>query len=84
MKHLPRLLTAADAARLAGGAITPAAIRKAADEGRLEVETRTAGGVRLFTRGGVERFLAAREAGRSSTGGATGQQSRGRQGAGRE
>jgi DNA-binding transcriptional MerR regulator len=36
--------------------LTPAAIRAAADTGRLEVAWRTAGGVRLFARDAIERF----------------------------
>ena len=60
MEHPSKLLTPADVARLSGGTITPAAVRKAADEGRLELAGRTLGGVRLFERDKVESFLAAR------------------------
>jgi hypothetical protein len=60
MKHPSKLMTPADVARLSGGTITPAAVRKAADEGRLELAGRTLGGVRLFEREKVESFLAAR------------------------
>lgn len=65
MEHASDLLTPADVARLAGGAITPAAVRRAADKGRLEIAARTVGGVRLFERRDVERLLAVRSAGRA-------------------
>ena len=58
MEHLFRLLTPADVSRLSLGAITPAAVRKAADEGRIELAGRTLGGVRLFERDKAEKFLA--------------------------
>jgi excisionase family DNA binding protein len=57
-------LTPAEVARLA--AVTPAAVRVWADQGRLPV-LRTAGGVRLFRRADVLHHLADRAAyGRSA------------------
>jgi predicted site-specific integrase-resolvase len=49
------LLQAADAATAAG--VTPAAIGRAAREGRLRVASVTPRGTRLFTRAAVEEYM---------------------------
>jgi DNA-binding transcriptional MerR regulator len=49
-----KFLLTADVARLVG--LTPAAVREAADSGRLAVAETSEGGVRLFRREDVERF----------------------------
>ena len=54
------LMTAADACRVAKGEITPAAIRAAANSGRLRVAMTTPSGVRLFEKRAVQEFLAQR------------------------
>ena len=53
------LMTAGDAARIVG--LTPAGVRWAAKDGRLQVARTTPGGVRLFDRVEVERFRRERE-----------------------
>jgi len=53
------LLTAADAARILG--LTPATVRLMARRGELAVDTRTVGGIQLFTRDEVDRVAAARK-----------------------
>jgi excisionase family DNA binding protein len=52
-------MTTGDAAKKIG--VTSQAIITAADEGRLPVAFRTAGGTRIFRREDVERFLLARD-----------------------
>lgn len=52
------LLQTVDAARLAG--VTQSAISRAAREGRLRVDARTAHGTRLFRRADVELYRRAR------------------------
>jgi DNA-binding transcriptional MerR regulator len=56
--HVDELLTPAGVARLAG--VTAAAVRNWESTGKLQVALRTVGGVRLFERSAVDRFLAAR------------------------
>jgi len=56
-----RLLTPADAARLASGKLSPAAFKAAAARGRLRVAALTTRGIHLFEQQEVEAFLAERE-----------------------
>ena len=56
---MKKYLSAADAARLLG--VVPATVRQMERDGRLPAQ-RTAGGMRLFHRKDVERFLAERAA----------------------
>ena len=57
--EITELMTAADVARQTGR--TPAAVRLAADTGRIEVAMRTLGGIRLFTPAAVEQYRLAIE-----------------------
>jgi DNA-binding transcriptional MerR regulator len=63
MTKQAELLTAGDVAKLTG--VTPAAVRYWGEKGRLSV-IRTAGGVRLYDRGEVERLAAERLAARAA------------------
>lgn len=62
-----KYLTAADAARVARGELTPAAFRAAAARGRLRVAATTAGGVHLFSLADVEAYIAERAAARGAS-----------------
>ena len=55
--HVWEFLTSSDVSKLGGGNPTPAAVRAAANAGRLPVAATTPGGVRLFRREAVLRFL---------------------------
>jgi len=56
-------LQSADVARVLN--LTPAMVRKLADQGRLPVAERTRGGVRLFRADAVERLRRQRETARA-------------------
>jgi hypothetical protein len=61
------LLTPADCAKLAHGALTPAAFRAAAARGALRVAATTLSGHRLFSESDVAAYVAAARARRGKS-----------------
>jgi DNA-binding transcriptional MerR regulator len=61
-----QLMTVAEVGRSLDPPLTPAAVRAAANAGRLPVATKTESGVRLFDRADVERFQQERAARRAA------------------